>query len=35
MLATYRTVQGKVMFAQNAIHRSSGTIRVGDPLEVI
>jgi uncharacterized protein len=35
MLATYRTVQGKIMFAQNAIHRSSGTIRVGDPLEVI
>jgi uncharacterized protein len=34
-LATYRTVQGKVMFAQNTIHLEPGTIRVGDPLEVI
>jgi uncharacterized protein len=33
-LATYRTVQGKVMFAQNAIHLRPGTIHVGDPLEV-
>jgi uncharacterized protein len=33
-LATYRTVQGKVMFAQNAIHHAPGTIRVGDSLEV-
>jgi uncharacterized protein len=34
-LATYRTVQGKVMFAQNALHLDPGTIRVGDALEVI
>ena len=34
-LATYRTIQGKVMFAQNAIHPSPGTIRVGDTLEVL
>lgn len=34
-LATYRTVQGKVMFAQNAIHLTSGRIYVGDTLEVI
>ena len=33
-LATYRTVQGKVMFAQNAIHHRPGTVRVGDSLEV-
>jgi uncharacterized protein len=33
-LATYRTIQGKVMFAQNAIHLTPGTIRVGDSLEV-
>jgi uncharacterized protein len=34
-LATYRTVQGKVMFAQNALHLEPGTIRVNDALEVI
>jgi uncharacterized protein len=32
-LATYRTAHGKVLFAQNAIHLTPGTIRVGDPLE--
>jgi uncharacterized protein len=29
-LATYRTVEGKVLFAQNVIHLQPGTIRVGD-----
>jgi uncharacterized protein len=33
-LVTYRTAHGKVMFAQNAIHLTPGTIRVGDQLEV-
>ena len=34
-LAAYRTVQGKVMFGQNVIHSRSGTLRVGDRVEVV
>ena len=29
-LASYRTRQGKVLFGQNVIHRTRGTLRVGD-----
>lgn len=34
-LATYRTVDGKVMFGQNAIHRAAGQICQGDGVEVL
>ena len=35
-LATYRRwPDGKVMFAQNVIHRAQGVLRVGDPLAVV
>ena len=34
-LATYRRVEGKVMFAQNVIHRATGVLRVGDAVEVV
>ena len=34
-LSTYRKRQGTVMFGQNALHRGEGTIRVGDPVEVL
>ena len=34
-LATYRAVNGKVMFGQNAIHDRNGSLRLGDPVEVI
>lgn len=35
-LATFRKVRGKgVMFGQNLIHHSSGTLRVGDAVELI
>lgn len=34
-LASYRTVNGKVMFGQNAIHRAQGQIRRGDLVEVL
>ncbi len=34
-LATYRKVESKVMFGQNAIHANAGTICVGDPVQVI
>ncbi len=33
-LATYRTVDGRVLFGQNLLHEGRGTIRVGDPCEV-
>ena len=33
-LATYRNVNGDVMFGQNLIHRASGVLHVGDPLEI-
>jgi MOSC domain-containing protein len=33
-LATYRNVGGKVMFGQNLLHHSSGTLRVGDRVVV-
>ena len=34
-LSTYRKREGSVMFGQNALHRGEGTIRVGDPVEVL
>jgi uncharacterized protein YcbX len=34
-LNTFRKQNGKVMFAQNAIHRAPGTLGVGDPVNVI
>jgi uncharacterized protein YcbX len=33
-LATYRKVDGKVMFGQNAVHSGRGRLRVGDPVVV-
>ncbi|MBB5637890.1 hypothetical protein HDE68_003815 [Pedobacter cryoconitis] len=33
-LAGYRTINKKIMFGQNLVHKGSGTIRVGDQLEV-
>jgi hypothetical protein len=34
-LATYRRMDGKVMFAQNVIPRATGVLRVGDRLTVL
>lgn len=34
-LASYRGGNGKVWFGQNVIHRSAGSLRVGDPLTVV
>ena len=34
-LATYRRRDGHVWFAQNAVHREPGVLRVGDPVEVL
>ena len=34
-LATYRTRGGKVLFGQNLVHRDTGIVRVGNPVEVI
>lgn len=34
-LATYRKHRGKVLFGQNLIQRGRGTLRVGDPVEVV
>lgn len=34
-LASYRNVDGKVMFGQNLTHESNGIIKVGDEIEVI
>lgn len=34
MLSSYRRTQEGVIFGQNAIHESTGTIRVGDPVTV-
>ena len=31
-LATYRNVNGKVMFGQNAVHDRAGHLRVGEPV---
>jgi hypothetical protein len=31
-LATYRKVNGEVMFGQNAVHESTGRLRLGDPV---
>ena len=31
-LATYRNINGKVMFGQNAVHEAPGRLRVGDPV---
>lgn len=33
-LAGYRTIDKKIMFGQNLVHQGSGTIRVGDQLQV-
>lgn len=34
-LATYRKSEGKAWFGQNLVHRGSGTLRVGDPVQVL
>lgn len=34
-LSTFRRIDGKVMFGQNVLVRSAGTVRVGDTVEVI
>jgi len=34
-LATYREVDGKVMFGQNLLHEGLGTIHVGDPVTIL
>lgn len=34
-LSTYRKREGGVMFGQNALHAGAGTLRVGDPVEVL
>jgi uncharacterized protein YcbX len=34
-LATFRTVDGKVLFGENLIHDGPGPLRTGDPVEVI
>ena len=34
-LATYRRAGTKVYFGQNIIHRTTGTITVGEPVEVV
>lgn len=34
-LAKYREFGGQILFGQNAIHRRTGTIRVGTPIKVI
>ena len=34
-LATYRLIDGKVLFGQNLIHDGTGTIRVGDGCAVV
>ncbi|MGH7507948.1 MAG: MOSC domain-containing protein [Gemmatimonadales bacterium] len=33
-LATYRNVNGQVMFGQNAVHDGTGRLRVGDPVVI-
>ncbi len=33
-LNTYRKMNGKVYFAQNAIHRAPGSVRIGDALQI-
>ncbi|MFC4912468.1 MOSC domain-containing protein [Actinomadura gamaensis] len=34
-LATYRNVDGGILFGQNAVPRELGTLRVGDPVEIL
>lgn len=34
-LSTYRTVNNKIMFGQNLLHRGSGLISVGDEMKII
>ncbi|MEV4251980.1 MOSC N-terminal beta barrel domain-containing protein [Spirillospora sp. NPDC049652] len=34
-LATYRNADGGIMFGQNAVPRELGTLRVGDPVEIL
>jgi hypothetical protein len=33
-LATYRKVDGEVMFGQNAVHESTGGLRIGDAVVI-
>lgn len=34
-LATFRTINNKIMFGQNLLHNGNGTIKVGDELKII
>ncbi|MCW2914915.1 MAG: domain containing protein [Actinomycetia bacterium] len=34
-LASFRNIDGKILFGQNGIPRTLGTLRVGDPVEVL
>jgi uncharacterized protein YcbX len=34
-LATYRSREGKVLFGQNLVHKGTGTLTVGDPVQVV
>ncbi len=34
-LATYRNIDGGILFGQNGIPRTMGTLRVGDPIEIL
>ena len=34
-LSTYRTQDGQVLFGQNLVHRGSGIVRLGDPVEIL
>jgi uncharacterized protein YcbX len=34
-LATYRNIGGGILFGQNGIPRTPGTLRVGDPIEIL
>jgi uncharacterized protein YcbX len=35
MLARFRRSGTKVLFGQNLVHNETGTLRTGDPVEVI
>jgi len=34
-LATYRRRGNAVLFGQNLVHENTGTVRVGDPVEIL
>lgn len=34
-LASYRKADGKVLFGWNLVHRGTGTLRVGDPVDIL